>query len=38
MWDFLRGAVQLHILHHAAEGEIYGAWMSAELADEVFDY
>ena len=33
MRDFLRGAVQLHILHHAAEGEIYGAWMSAELAE-----
>jgi len=33
MRDFLRGAVQLHILHHAAEGEIYGAWMSEELAE-----
>jgi DNA-binding PadR family transcriptional regulator len=32
MREFLRGAVQLHILHHAAEGEIHGAWMSQELA------
>jgi DNA-binding PadR family transcriptional regulator len=30
--EFLRGAVRLHILHHAAEGEIDGAWMSEELA------
>jgi DNA-binding PadR family transcriptional regulator len=30
--SFLRGAVELHILHHAAEGEVHGAWMSAELA------
>lgn len=29
---FLRGAVELHILAHAAEDELYGAWMSAELA------
>lgn len=33
MRDFTRGAVRLHILHHAAEGEINGAWMSAELAN-----
>jgi DNA-binding PadR family transcriptional regulator len=32
MREFLRGAVQLHILHHAAEGEIHGAWMARELA------
>jgi DNA-binding PadR family transcriptional regulator len=30
--EFQRGAVQLHILHHAAEDEIHGAWMSEELA------
>ncbi len=30
--EFLRGAVQLHVLHHACEGEIHGAWMSQELA------
>lgn len=33
MREFLRGAVQIHILHHAAEGEIHGAWMSRELAE-----
>ena len=27
-----RGAVRLHILHHAAAGEIHGAWMADELA------
>jgi len=32
MREFLRGAVDLHVLHHAAEGEIHGAWMSRELA------
>jgi DNA-binding PadR family transcriptional regulator len=30
--DFVRGAVRLHILHHAAEQEIHGAWMAEELA------
>lgn len=32
MREFQRGAVRLHILHHAAEGEIHGAWMTDELA------
>jgi DNA-binding PadR family transcriptional regulator len=32
MRDFQRGAVRLHILHHAAGGEIHGAWMARELA------
>ena len=32
MHEFLRGAVKLHILHHAAHGEVHGAWMSEELA------
>ncbi len=31
MREFQRGAVRLHILHHAAEGEIHGAWMTEEL-------
>jgi len=30
--EFQRGAVRLHILHHAAEHEIYGAWIAKELA------
>jgi DNA-binding PadR family transcriptional regulator len=29
--DFERGAVQLHVLHHAVEGEIHGTWMIDEL-------
>lgn len=29
--DLLSGFVRLHILHHAAAGEIYGQWMMAEL-------
>lgn len=33
MGDFLKGAVRLHILHHAARDEIHGAWMSEELAE-----
>jgi PadR family transcriptional regulator, regulatory protein PadR len=33
MRDFLRGAVRLHVLHHAAEGAVHGAWMAAELAN-----
>jgi DNA-binding PadR family transcriptional regulator len=32
MREFLRGAVRLHILHHAAQEEVHGAWMAAELA------
>ena len=31
MRPFLAGAVQLHVLHHAAERQIDGAWMSEEL-------
>ena len=32
MREFLRGAVRLHILHHAATGDVHGAWMAEELA------
>jgi DNA-binding PadR family transcriptional regulator len=32
MREFLRGAVRLHVLHHAAQGEVHGAWMADELA------
>jgi DNA-binding PadR family transcriptional regulator len=31
--EFLRGAVRLHILHHAAAREVHGAWMAEELAE-----
>ncbi len=30
--ELRRGAVRLHILHHAAEGEVHGVWMAEELA------
>jgi len=30
--DLLTGFIRLHILHHAAEQEIYGQWMIEELA------
>jgi DNA-binding PadR family transcriptional regulator len=33
MREFMRGAVRLHILHHASEQEIHGSWMAAELAE-----
>jgi len=29
--DLLAGFVRLHVLHHAAGGEIYGRWMIEEL-------
>lgn len=32
MREFLRGAVRLHILHHAVHGEVHGAGMTEELA------
>ena len=30
--DLLVGFVRIHILHHAAEGELYGQWLIEELA------
>lgn len=30
--DLLSGFVRLHVLHHAAEDELYGQWMIEELA------
>jgi len=32
MRELMRAAVRLHILHHAAEEDIHGAWMSEELS------
>jgi len=29
--DLLAGFVRMHILHHAAEGDLYGLWMIEEL-------
>lgn len=30
--EFGTAAVRLHVLHHAADGEVHGSWMAAELA------
>jgi PadR family transcriptional regulator len=30
--DLLQGFIRLHIVHHAAEGEVYGQWIMEELA------
>jgi PadR family transcriptional regulator, regulatory protein PadR len=30
--DLLAGFIRMHILHHAAEGDLYGLWMIEELA------
>lgn len=30
--EILSGFIRLHILHHAAEGEVYGQWIIEELA------
>ena len=30
--DLLSGFIRLHVLHHAAEHEIYGQWIIDELA------
>ncbi|UZJ25459.1 PadR family transcriptional regulator [Rhodococcus antarcticus] len=32
MRSLLAGAIQMHVLHHAAAHEVHGAWMTAELA------
>ncbi|HXL42290.1 MAG TPA: hypothetical protein VN986_07130, partial [Actinomycetota bacterium] len=32
MREFQRGAMRLHVLHHAAAGEVHGAWLIEELA------
>ncbi|GAC55076.1 PadR family transcriptional regulator [Gordonia amicalis] len=31
MREFQRGAVRLHILHHAALEDVHGAWLTEEL-------
>jgi len=30
--DLFAGLIRLHVLHHAAEGDVYGQWMIEELA------
>jgi DNA-binding PadR family transcriptional regulator len=35
--EFQRGAVRLHILHHAAREGVHGAWLTEELARHGYD-
>lgn len=37
MREFQRGAVRLHILHHAAEEDVHGAWLTRELAEHGYE-
>jgi DNA-binding PadR family transcriptional regulator len=37
MREFQRGAVRVHILHHAAEHEVHGAWLTQELSNRGYD-
>ena len=30
--SLIAGAIQMHVLHHAAQHDIHGAWMTQELA------
>lgn len=34
---FFLGFIQIHILHHAKEGSLYGAWMIKELKNHGYD-
>lgn len=31
--ELFSGLIRLHVLHHAAEGDLYGQWMIEELAE-----
>lgn len=31
MNELMRGAIRLHVLHHASQAPVHGAWMAAEL-------
>ncbi|MEX2535562.1 MAG: PadR family transcriptional regulator [Trueperaceae bacterium] len=35
--DFFLGFIKVHILHHAAEHPVYGAWMIEELHEHGYD-
>lgn len=37
MREFQRGAVRLHILHHAALEEVHGSWLTEELRRHGYD-
>lgn len=35
--DFFLGFIKIHILHHAAQEPVYGAWMMEELAHHGYE-
>ena len=35
--ELLVGFVRMHVLHHAAEGDLYGQWMIEELAEHGYE-
>ena len=35
--EFRTAAIRLHVLHHAADGELHGAWMMSELREHGHD-
>ena len=35
--EFRTAAIRLHVLHHAAERELHGAWMMTELREHGHD-
>ena len=37
MRELMRGAVFLHVLHHASQEAVHGAWLSVELARHGYD-
>ncbi len=37
MKELMKAAVFIHVLHHASEEPIHGAWMSEELAGHGYD-
>lgn len=37
MDEFTRGALRMHILHHASEEDIHGAWMSGGVTMQRVD-
>jgi DNA-binding PadR family transcriptional regulator len=37
MREFQRGALRVHILHHAADHEVHGAWLTQELSNHGYD-
>ncbi|MCV7257920.1 PadR family transcriptional regulator [Mycobacterium shimoidei] len=37
MREFKRAAIRLHILHHAADDEVHGAWLTEELKRHGYD-